>query len=144
MSSIQADSAPFTVRPSRAWEDSDANLTKVYILEGAASVKVGISTNPTVRAAALNKGKKKRDCAKIHSTFICVGCEAQAVEREAHKILRPHLLDGRGREWFGCSAEVATEAISKAAGRLDPEYNLAALRRVTDKICEYQTYGALT
>lgn len=124
----------FTVTPCPENDVPNADLTKVYVITSPTAVKVGISTNPIVRLQSLKRNSRDADPFKLHSAWLCVGCEAQAVERRAHKILSEFLCPSMGREWFQCSPGQAESAIEYAAAQINPGFKLDRLREVTDLI----------
>ena len=89
---------------------STTNLSYVYVIAGSqGTVKVGYSTNPQMRLAALQTASPGRlDLAYALATDI----DGRMIEAEAHRILDRHRLAG---EWFDVSPQIATEAVEQAA-----------------------------
>ena len=71
--------------------------------------KVGVTSTPTIRLAALSVGGK---ALRIHATVAVQAIEATAVERYAHCLLYEYHVRG---EWFDVPPHMAADAIVAAA-----------------------------
>jgi len=90
--------------------------TFIYVIRGDYNmVKIGVSSNPDARCAALQTGSPYR----IELWFAApVTGNAYGVESEAHDILVSNGVPMNG-EWFDVTPELAIAAIRTAADKLD-------------------------
>jgi Meiotically up-regulated gene 113 len=97
-------------RPAPAPVSGGIALSYVYVVASqAGTVKIGYSTNPQMRMAALQTASAAPlRLAHVMATDI----DGRMLEAEAHRLLDRHRLSG---EWFDVSAEVAIEAVETAA-----------------------------
>jgi hypothetical protein len=104
----------------------------IYVIsDNHGSIKVGISTNPTVRLAQL----QRTSAAHLALAYVAaLRCTGYAVEAEAHRTLASYR---QGGEWFNCPVDMAVAAIGAAAYRLgepiasgDPKLADEAVRMV--------------
>ncbi|MGH6821939.1 MAG: GIY-YIG nuclease family protein [Methylocella sp.] len=85
----------------------------IYILkDGNGLLKIGASSNPLARLAALQTGSPTPLILE-YAGALC--CDGHSVEAKAHEILARHRLNG---EWFDCVPEAAVGAIAAAAHSL--------------------------
>lgn len=87
----------------------------VYVIEDTRGyVKIGTSKNPLARMATLRAGS----ASPLKFAYIAVTPDNDGydIEREAHKALRAHRVEG---EWFDVPPEMAVAALSGAAFKLD-------------------------
>lgn len=95
-------------QPSRSRPSGDY----IYVIEGENNlVKVGISTNPNARLAALQTGSGF----PLSLSYVASAPNALAVEQRAHEILAKNRVQG---EWFDCTADIAVAAIHAAGYQL--------------------------
>jgi hypothetical protein len=100
-------------RPSPRWQLRQLSGAFIYIIQADNGlVKVGVSTNPSVRLAQLQRASA------AHLSLAYVGalrCNGFAVEAAAHRTLADYRFEG---EWFNCPPDMAVAAIAAAAYRL--------------------------
>jgi hypothetical protein len=85
-------------------------ISYVYVIAGhQGTVKVGYSTNPRMRLAALQTASPG-PLEMVH--VLATDIDGRMIEAEVHRILDRHRLAG---EWFDVSPEVAIEAVGRAA-----------------------------
>jgi hypothetical protein len=103
---------PEDFRPARqATNDNtiDADHSFLYVIEGGGLCKIGRTTNPNARLAAL----QTQFAAPL--TFRWIGApkgDVIAIEKETHRLLNQYRKAG---EWFRCSPDLAVAAIHSVA-----------------------------
>lgn len=97
----------------------------VYVIRSDANVvKIGFSSNPINRIASLRTGSSY----PLDFAFVGVtpGTGAE-IEREAHRLLARHRLEG---EWFDVTPEMATAAVMGAAAKIGHKLHPVAPNQV--------------
>jgi Meiotically up-regulated gene 113 len=102
------------VRPGGSIAAFGDGVCGVYVITGAHNMcKIGISTDPELRLAALQTGSHVP--LKLHYVLVLKTIDPRAVEVEAHRILDKHRCAG---EWFDVTPEIAEAAVNRAAANL--------------------------
>ncbi len=119
-------------RKSAIGPTQNSDLSYVYVIAGhQGAVKVGYSTNPQMRLAALQTAS----AGQLHMAHIlATDIDARMIEAEAHRLLDRHRLAG---EWFDVSPEVAIEAVELAARNM----GLPVVSTDTDQIARAVAKG---
>lgn len=87
-------------------------VTGIYVITGAHNMcKVGISTDPELRLAALQTGSHVK--LKLHYVLAVKSIDPRAIEALAHVILDKYRCSG---EWFDIPPHIAEDAVNQAAG----------------------------
>jgi hypothetical protein len=109
----------------------------VYVIRGDHNlVKIGVSSNPTARLAAM----KTASAFPLELCFVGA-CQTSGIEieREAHRLLEPHRTNG---EWFDVSTELASSAIFGAAAKLGQKI-ASCPPNMVDTVIAYSTHPEL-
>lgn len=100
-----------SARPSGSIAGLGEGVSGVYVITGAHNMcKIGISTDPELRLAALQTGAHVR--LKIHYVLAVKSIDPRMIEAEAHRILDKYRCAG---EWFDVTPEMAEDAVNLAA-----------------------------
>lgn len=86
----------------------------VYVIGAEGQpVKIGIALDPEKRLKAIQNGFPHR--LRIYAQVEAFGGLAPRVEREAHRMLADHRMNG---EWFACSPELAEATVRRVLASL--------------------------
>lgn len=83
----------------------------IYVITGSHNMcKIGISTDPELRLAALQTGAHVP--LKLHYVLAVKSMDPRYIEAEAHRLLDKHRCAG---EWFDVPPQIAEDAVNRAA-----------------------------
>ncbi len=99
------------VRPGGSLAQIGEGVSGVYVVTGPHNMcKIGISTDPELRLAALQTGAHVP--LKIHYVLAVASMDPRMIEAEAHRLLDKHRCAG---EWFDVPPQMAEDAVNAAA-----------------------------
>ncbi len=110
---VRMNTAPHqrAIRPGSTLANLGQGVSGIYVITGAHNMcKIGISSDPEFRLAALQTGSHVR--LKLHYVLAVKTIDPRQIEALAHKMLDKYRCAG---EWFDCTPQMAEDAVNEAA-----------------------------